>query len=791
MVMDSVRVDELIAEDEQKGIPNRFAVALDFNIDIKEEGVQTVADDGGTIWQYKIQSPGAKSLGLIFSTYVLPEGAELFIYNEDKTRVAGAFTSRNNKDTQMPVAQFKGSHLIIEYYEPADPEFEGQLVLGSVLQAYRKLKLEEKAASSEQIGINCTEGEDWQDQKRSVCLMSFREGASGYYCTGFLVNNVKQDGTPYFMTANHCISTNTVASTLVTYFNYENSTCDSDDASLEQTLSGAELKASLQRSDFTLLELSEYPPDEYEPFYAGWNASGDQPSSGVCIHHPEGGTKSIALGGGPASYNSIIQWDDNTISPRNTHWEISFEKGGTESGSSGSPLFDENARVIGQLHGGDDGYEYYGKFSVSWDYSSAYREQLSHWLDPDQTGTLQLDGDNYEQQPPVAAFSVETTLSCINTAVAFTDDSKRSPSSWLWIVEPATAEFVNNTGSTSQNPEISFTEEGIYTITLIATNDYGSDTVKSENLVTVIETLSVMFNNVSEETTVCGYELDNYELTAEGAVSYEFKVEESDRFDMSTDGNTLWLTLTDEYKKQGSFDTYVKVTGSAGSCYASDSISFHVIIPDNDYIENAARLHLGNNPSYSNLCATLEDDEPCSSNCSNSIWFTFTGTSNGTVSIEANGFDNQISVYAADSCSDIMSGDKSSYELLASSNDGSASDAAYIENLAVEPGKQYWLQLDGNNGETGEASISLLSNTLEIWPNPVSGECKLTVSSLSDAEAIIEIYNMQGKRLSTELVTTSADSNTFTLDLSNYPASMYIIRVIVDGATMSRKLIVR
>ena len=369
--------------------------------------------------------------------------------------------------------------------------------------------------------------------------------------------------------------------------------------------------------------------------------------------------------------------------------------------------------------------------------------------------------------------------------VAFTDNSTKSATAWLWIVEPATAGFVNNTNNTSQNPEISFTEAGIYTITLVASNEFGSDTIRSEDLITVVDNLSVMFSNASEEITICGYELDNYELVSEGAYTYEFDVEESDRFDISSEENILSLTLTDEYKKQGSFDTYVKVIGSAGDCYDSDSILFHVIIPDNDYIENAVRLKLGNNPSYSNLCGTLEDEEPCSSSgeCSNSIWFNFVGTSNGNISIEANGFDNHISVYAADSYSDIISGDEGAYELLGSSR-GSSS---YIENLVVEPGKVYWLQLDGNSGETGEASISLHSNTLEAWPNPASDECKLTVSALDNSEAIIEVYNMQGRKFFSKTVTTTADSTTFTLDLSAYPASMYLIRVMVDGLVMNKK----
>ena len=67
---------------------------------------------------------------------------------------------------------------------------------------------------------------------------------SYYDCSGSLVNNVNEDATPYFLTANHCISSDLEASSLVAYFNYENSTCTSADASLDQTISGSELVAS-------------------------------------------------------------------------------------------------------------------------------------------------------------------------------------------------------------------------------------------------------------------------------------------------------------------------------------------------------------------------------------------------------------------------------------------------------------------------------------------------------------------------------------------------------------------
>jgi hypothetical protein len=264
--LDIIDSGKLVAEDIAKGISNRFAVIQQLNIDIKEVGVQTKIDNSGYIWRYKIQSPQSYSLGIYFSKFNLPPEASVFIYNESHSKLMGAFTSINNKSGgQLPIAEFKDKVLIIEYFEPLNSAFSGELVIGSVSQAYKDVI----KASQARIGINCPEGANWQDVKHSVCWITFDEPDGKYECTGFLINNARLDGTPYFQTANHCINTVSAASSMVAYFNYENSTCSGNDATEYETLAGAEIKATSTYSDFTLLELNEAPPANYTPFFAG------------------------------------------------------------------------------------------------------------------------------------------------------------------------------------------------------------------------------------------------------------------------------------------------------------------------------------------------------------------------------------------------------------------------------------------------------------------------------------------------------------------------------------------
>jgi hypothetical protein len=175
-----------------------------------------------------------------------------------------------------------------------------------------------------------------------------------------------------------------------------------------------------------LLRLTEDPRNaaNVTPYYLGWDRSGNAGIGGVGIHHPAGDIKKIS------PYTMVphsTAYLSNTVNANEHRWRVIWSSGTTEGGSSGSPLINNNHRVIGQLHGGyascsaQSQPDWYGKFSTSWTGNGATdnRRRLRDWLDPNNTGVSVLNGIG-TSSPCVNAFmnqtvSASTTITGCNT----------------------------------------------------------------------------------------------------------------------------------------------------------------------------------------------------------------------------------------------------------------------------------------------------------------------------------------------------------------------------------------
>ena len=386
--------EEDAVTDLYKEAPWRFGFEREVEYNLENSGTWTF-EDGMHVWRLGVNCPEAINVSFMLSTFNLPTEAALYIYNSDRTSFLGSFTQENNKEWGgLSLGILDGSNMILEYHESTASHGLGSIEIGTVVHGYRSLLNHQDAVLAEMenrigpfgnsgacnINVNCSEGADWQTEKRSVALI-----VSGGYaaCTGALVNNTANDGTPYFLTANHCLGS---PNSWVYYFNHESSSCSGSNGPTNQSVSGGSLLVSSGGSDFALIELSSTPPASYNVEYAGWDHSGSTPSSAVGIHHPSGDVKKICF-----ENNAPYQYSTGGAQ---VWWINAWELGVTEPGSSGSPLFDNNHRIIGQLYGGaaacsgsnnNGQYDYYGRFNVSWGLGA------SSYLDPLNTGVSTLD----------------------------------------------------------------------------------------------------------------------------------------------------------------------------------------------------------------------------------------------------------------------------------------------------------------------------------------------------------------------------------------------------------------
>ncbi|MEM1327169.1 MAG: 3-coathanger stack domain-containing protein [Bacteroidota bacterium] len=473
-----INIDALLLEDSLdalSNLPYRFAQAFPVSYNINNIGTWTTLPNGDRLWKLQIHCPGAKSINLLYDQFNLPPGGLYYIYAADRSEVLGAFSHHNNKASgKFATGLVNSANIVLEYFEPAAVAGQGIISVGQISHGYRSFDQNSEGlddAGPCQVNVNCSEGADWQIQKKAVARYLIN---GTQVCSGTLINNVRGDCTPYFLTAEHCIDgrgldavTNPDISGIVFYWNYERPGCANSGNVPIETTAGATVVANADppggdasASDFALFELVEDPNEVYEVYMAGFDATGDPGNGGVGIHHPALDAKKIAT-------HSIIP----TSVEGDNYWRIYWDAtpnghSVTEGGSSGSGLFNDNKRLIGQLFGGflggqpncsdpanDEGD--YGKLSVSWDGTNTNdpKRRLRDWLDPDNTGTKAINGANCSVDPDFELVAIPAaTNSCGGNSVTYTIQVNQIGSFTDLVTLSAIGLPPNATSSFSTNP---------------------------------------------------------------------------------------------------------------------------------------------------------------------------------------------------------------------------------------------------------------------------------------------------------------------------------------------------
>jgi PKD repeat protein len=492
---------EKIMDECQTCRKDYYGTGIDAKIDLVKDGTFYDLGKEGRLWLTKVSSLTAFGMQFYFSKYKLPTGAKLFIYNEDKSMILGAFTSENNnEDGKFATQIISGEAVTIEYFEPLTAEFSGSLEIYKVIHVFKDLgnkglttsKANSYGASGTcNIDINCPDGANYQDVKRGVCRISTYDVGNtlAYHCSGSVINTTSRDRKYYILTANHCVGTLTWEPTTqyeynanariaewIFEFNYEVFDCNNKSAPFStNTLQGAKILSRGDLSDYALLDLTQAIPESYGVAYLGWDRSSTEISNGVVgIHHPVGDVKKISFDN---NFPVLAHWGYlagespvRIAGPPNTDWDVTWDKGVTAHGSSGSPLFNQKKLIIGQLRSGIsrcsseggaiNGPDQYGRLAISWDnpYPEYSNRPLSFYLDPINSGVASLE--TYDTDRVEAKF-FNTPDPLNSLRVYFTDIStpETQLTAWSW-------NFGDGSTSTEKNPSHIYPYAGSFIVSL-------------------------------------------------------------------------------------------------------------------------------------------------------------------------------------------------------------------------------------------------------------------------------------------------------------------------------------
>ncbi len=661
----------------------------------------------------------------MFDVFQIPEGAKLYVYNNDKTDLLRPFTYHNNNPEEvLGTWLVEGNQAWIEYYQPANVVGEAKITVGSVIHGYRTADSFQKSLGD---SGNCNQDVDCdiapandpyaidtvKDNVKKAVGMLVTNGSG--FCSGTLVNNTNNDGTPYFLTANHCGGGE---GSWAFRFNWRSpnpvcaTTASSTNGSYDQTVSGATLRANSSQSDIELVEITDasFFTNNPDIVWAGWNNSTvTTPVLNFGIHHPSGDIQKVSRDDDGATRISTT-FNGNTNAQM---WQISdWDLGVTEGGSSGSGLFNETGHLIGMLSGGsaacsgtndNGGFDIYGRFGVAWDYGTTSSTRVKDWLDPSNSGVEILD-----QYPALVTYNMDATVSAgsDNTSevcgedftpnVTLVNEGSLNLTSAVitYFLDTNTSTVVNWTGSLSEGES-----------TIVATPSYS-------NLSSGSHTFTINVSNPNGTTD----ENDSNNL-------FVFNFNVSPTYTTST---IIFDILTDNY---GSETTW-SLTNSSGAEVASGPTALY-----------------GNATAYQETITIPTFDE-----C-----YTFTIFDSASDGICCGTFGN------------------GSYTLEDENGNNIKTGGIFSSSESVLFNVQ-------NPLSVGEFD---LVNLIDIYPNPVNDNLTINLTNINE-NVDYQIFNTLGQAIQKGNLNSNGTS---VLNLSSYQSGIYFIKLSTDSSTMTQKLI--
>ncbi len=328
-------------------------------------GAVTMTASGNFTWTTRVEAVGATAVRVHFTGFNLPADAELYLFS-DSGEVKGPFANSGPNQNGDFWATVSGSVAYVQVMQ------FGETSARSLSQA--RFEIEEVAYLGENFlvprfesGVHqrafcsynaqcvvdaaCHTGvSQVTSARKAVAHYVFSKSGGQYICSGGLITDQAGSGTPYFLTANHCVNTSSQVNSMDFYWQYATSSCGascfSPYSGAVPNTTGASLLSTSATGDYTLARCSQTPPAG--SVFLGWTTAAVANSNGTNLYrisHPKGAPQAYSRHQVDTSAGTCGSW------PRGS-WIYSDDvTGATEGGSSGSPVLNSSAQIVGQLSG--------------------------------------------------------------------------------------------------------------------------------------------------------------------------------------------------------------------------------------------------------------------------------------------------------------------------------------------------------------------------------------------------------------------------------------------------------
>jgi len=340
--------------------PKRVGIVRSLNagpLSLKSQFVKKEAlPDGQNIWTFGIRSRGCFGMRLHFSDTDFGNGTALVYAREaDRVVARGPFTGKGPQRTgQFWTETLPGDTAYVEVRSGDEAQLAidqivhfDKDVTGSTSGSLQRVSLLSAAPFACHIDAMCQSVPE--SARDAVGQINFVRNGKSFVCSGTLLTDLDDETVmPYFLTANHCISTQAEVDSMEVVYLWQSSSCGGSlpaMSSLPRSRGGTLLETS-EDNDRTLIRLNGGVLGGVT--LAGWTTAG-LPDSVIGIHHPAGSFKRVTFMH-EHTLDAIVL---TCLGPR-PPWEYHYcevDDGMIEGGSSGSGLFNSRGQLMGQLYG--------------------------------------------------------------------------------------------------------------------------------------------------------------------------------------------------------------------------------------------------------------------------------------------------------------------------------------------------------------------------------------------------------------------------------------------------------